>query len=141
LSYLLDTNVISELVKPRPDASVVSWLSEVDEDRVFLSVMVLAEIRRGVELMPAGGRRDRLADWLEDELPARFAGRVLAIDQRVADAWGAVMAQAQKAGVPLSTANGFFAATAEVHRLTLVTSNTRDFQRAGVSLVNPWEEL
>jgi toxin FitB len=118
---------------------VVSWLNEVDEDRVFLSVASLAEIRRGVELMPPGNRRDRLFGWLTGDLPARFEGRILDIDRRVAEAWGIVMAQGQKAGMNVHVLDAFFAATAEVHRLTLVTRNVQHFVKLGVPLLNPWQ--
>jgi toxin FitB len=98
MDFLLDTNVISEWVEPQPDRNVVAWLAEVDEDRVFVSVISLAEIRHGIELMPAGLRRRRLTQWLVQELPLRFENRVLAIAPMVADNWGVVMARSQKAG-------------------------------------------
>ena len=88
MKFLLDTNVVSEWVKPRPDGGVVAWMSEVDEDRVFISVISLAELRRGVERMPSGARRRRLDEWLKEELPLRFEGRVLLIDRVIAEAWG-----------------------------------------------------
>jgi predicted nucleic acid-binding protein len=128
LSFLLDTNVISEWVKPQPNPQVTAWLAEVDEDLVFLSVASLAEIRRGVELMPPGKRRDRLAAWLADDLPARFEGRILDIDRRVAEAWGVFVARGQTAGMNVSVLDAFFAATAEVHGLTLVTRNVEHFR-------------
>ena len=84
MSFLLDTNVVSEWVRPQPDRNVISWLAEVDEDRVFISVIALAEIRRGLEMLPAGRRRDRLVTWLAEELPARFEKRILDIDPQVA---------------------------------------------------------
>jgi predicted nucleic acid-binding protein len=139
VSFLLDTNVLSEWVKPQQNPQVVAWLKEVDEDRVFLSVASLAEIRRGVELMPPGRRRDRLTGWLTENLPSRFEGRILDIDSRVADTWGFVMARGQKAGANVSAMDAFFAATAEVHRLTLVTRNVQHFVKLGISLLNPWE--
>lgn len=139
MSYLLDTNVVSEWVKPQPNPHVVAWLQEVDEDRVFLSVASLAEIRRGVELMPSGRRRESLAHWLATDLPSRFEGRILDIDSRVADAWGIVMARGQRSGMNPGVLDVFFAATAEVHRLTLVTRNVRDFLKFGVPLLNPWQ--
>ena len=139
MSFLLDTNVISEWVKPEPDPQVVAWLREVAEDRVFLSVAALAEVRRGIELMPPGKRRDRLASWLTDDLPVRFEGRILDIDGRIADAWGILMARGQKAGITVGTLDAFFAATAEVHGLTLVTRNVHDFLKLGIRLLNPWQ--
>jgi len=139
VTYLLDTNVLSEVVKPRPDANVMGWLDEADEDRLYLSVAALAELRRGVELIPLGRRRDALSAWLAEDLPARFEGRVLPIDRRVADVWGAVMAGARRAGVGLSIMDGFLAATARVHTFTLVTRNVRDFRALALPLLNPWE--
>ena len=138
MSFLLDTNVVSEWVKPGPNPNVVAWLADVDEDRVFLSVVTFAEIRHGVELMPAGRRRERLAAWLADELPARFESRILGIDRRVAEAWGVAMARSQQHGVGLGSMDAFLAATAAVHRLTLVTRNVRDFEIAGIPLLDPW---
>ena len=138
MSFLLDTNVVSEWVKPAPNLSVVRWLSEVDEDQVFLSVASLAEIRRGVELMNPGGRRNRLTDWLTGELPARFEGRIFDIDRRIAETWGAIMARGHRAGLNLGSLDAFFAATVEVHRLTLVTRNVQHFERLGIPLLNPW---
>lgn len=138
MSFLLDTNIISEWVKPQPNPSVIAWLHEVDEDRAFLSVASVAEIRRGIELMPQGKRRDRLVAWLAGDLIARFAGRILDIDSRVAEAWGIVMARGQKVGLNLSTMDAFFAATAEVHAMTLVTHNVRDFAKLGIPWLDPW---
>ena len=138
MSFLLDTNVVSEWVKPTPNPQVVEWLSEVDEDQVYLSVATLAEIRRGIELMDPGRRRDRLTDWLTGALPARFEGRLLDIDRRTADAWGVMMARGKRAGSNLGSVDAFFAATAEVYQLTLVTRNTQHFEKLGVPLLNPW---
>ena len=139
MSFLLDTNVVSEWVRPVPSLQVVTWVNEVDEDQVFLSVASLAEIRRGVELMDPGKRRDRLTDWLAQELPARFAGRIFDIDSRIAETWGVVMARGYKAGLNIGSIDAFFAATAEVHQLTLVTRNVQHFEKLGIPLLNPWQ--
>lgn len=141
MSFLLDTNVISEWVKPRPDENVVAWLADVDDEQVFLSVISFAELRRGVDLLPAGRRRDRLDDWITDDLAARFHGRVLDVDRQVADAWGRIMARSHRAGRGLEAMDAFFAATAETHGLTLVTRNGRDFQGLGILLHDPWSQL
>lgn len=138
MSFLLDTNVISEWVKPYPDPNVVAWLAEADEDRIFISVASLAEIRFGIDLMPGGRRQDRLIAWLEEELPVRFEGRVLAIDRRIADTWGILSARVRKVGLTLGSMDAFFAATAEMNALTLVTRNTGDFEKLKISLLNPW---
>jgi toxin FitB len=138
--FLLDTNVLSEWVKPRPDPKVVAWLEAADEDRLYLSVATLGEIRRGIELLKPGKRREQLDVWLLADLRDRFEGRILAIDERVAEAWGRIMARAQRQGIGLSAMDSFFAATAEVHRLTLVTRNIRDFTALGVRLLSPWDQ-
>lgn len=140
MNYLLDTNVVSEWVKPRPDPGVVAWLAEADEDRVFISVITLAELRHGVERMATGARRGRLDTWLRDELPLRFEGRALPVDGAVAEAWGKTMARGQAAGRPVSAMDAFVAATAEVHGLTLVTRNVSDFVVLGQPIVNPWTQ-
>jgi len=141
VSFLLDTNVVSEWVKPRPDLGVITWLADVDEDRVFLSVVSLAEIRHGVERMAEGARRSRLDTWLREEVPLRFEGRILAVDASVADAWGKMVVRSQAAGRTMSVMDAFLAATAEVHRLTLVTRNVADFPILGDSILNPWDSL
>lgn len=139
MTYLLDTNVVSEWVRPRPEPNVVAWLADLDEDRVFLSVVTLAELRHGIELLPQGRRRDRLTAWASEELPARFEGRILAIDRRIAETWGAVMGQARRAGVTIGTMDGFLAATAIAHDLTVVTRDVADFAKLDVAIFNPWE--
>jgi toxin FitB len=123
------------------ESARVAWLTEVDEDQVFLSVGSLAEIRRGVELMPLGKRRDQLFSWLSGDLPARFSGRLLGIDNQIAEAWGVVMARGHKAGINVGTFDALFAATAQVHGFTLVTRNIPDFLDLGVPLLNPWQPL
>ena len=139
MSFLLDTNVVSEWVRPQPDRNVISWLAEVDEDRVFISVISFAEIRRGVEMLPAGRRRERLAAWLAEELPARFEERILDINPQVAETWGVLMARGQKVGLTLGAMDAFVAATAEVHGLTLATRNVKDFRRLTIPLLDPWQ--
>src|ERR1700688_4188683 len=138
MKFLVDTNVVSEWVKLRPDSGVVDWMTEVDEDRVFISVISLAELRRGIERMPDGTRRSRLDEWLREELPQRFEKRVLLVDHAVAEAWGRIVARCEMAGRPISTMDGFIAATAEVHDMALVTRNVSDFEFSVKEVVNPW---
>jgi hypothetical protein len=126
--------------RPAPDPNVLRWLDTVDEDRVFISVASIAELRRGIALMDDGRRRAALTGWLANDLPARFADRILPIDQAVAERWGDLMAQSRRSGVALSVMDGFFAATALAKELTLVTRNVRDFAPFGVRLHNPWDE-
>jgi toxin FitB len=140
MSFLLDTNVVSEWAKPHPNAGVVAWLAEADEDRIFVSIVTLAELRYGIERMSAGQRRRRLDQWLRDELPLRFEGRVLLVDAAVADGWGHVLAQSEAVGRPISAVDAFIAATVRVHGLALVTRNTSDFESTVRSIINPWIE-
>src|ERR1700743_2192831 len=138
MNVLIETNVLSEVRRPAPDPKVLAWLHGLDEDRSFISVASIAELRRGIALMDEGRRRATLADWLTHDLPARFAGRILPIDPAIAERWGDLMASARKGGVALSAMDGFFAATALVHHLTLATRNARDFAPLGVPMLNPW---
>ncbi len=140
MNWLLDTNVVSEWVRSRPDPNVVRWLAEADEDRIFLSVITFAEIRQGIEEMAAGRRREALKSWLRDELPARFEGRIVGVDLVVAEACGTALARSRQIGLNLAVMDAFFAATAATHGLTLVTRNTRHFEKLGIALLNPWRE-
>jgi predicted nucleic acid-binding protein len=140
VNVLIDTNVLSEVRRPAPDPKVLAWLHALDEDRSFISVASLAELRRGIALMHEGRRRTTLADWLTHDLPARFAGRILPIDPAIAVRWGDLMAAARRGGVALSVMDGFLAATALAHELVLATRNTKDFEPFGVSLLDPWHD-
>jgi len=130
--------VVSEWVKPRPDPGLVQWLHEADEDRLFLSVVTLGELRAGVERLASGRRRSSLERWLEQDLPIRFEGRLLPIDLEVADVWGRVMTGARRTGRPMGAMDAFIAATARRHELALVTRNAVDFAGAGVETLTPW---
>lgn len=140
MNLLLDTNVLSEVQRPVPSPKVVAWLDTIDEDRAFISVASIAELRRSIALLEDGRRRTALAAWLAHDLPARFAERVLPIDQTVAECWGDLMAQSRRSGVALTVMDGFFAATALVNDLTLATRNVKDFAAFGVALLNPWND-
>jgi toxin FitB len=137
MKVLLDTNVLSEVRRPAPEPKVLAWLDTIDEDRAFISVASIAELRRGIALMAEGRRRAGLASWLTVDLPARFAGRILPIDPAVAERWGDMMAQARQNGFALSVMDGFFAATAIAHELVLATRNSKDFVPLGVPILTP----
>lgn len=138
MSFLLDTNVVSESTKPRPNPGVVAWLVEVDEDSVFLSVITLTELRYGVERMAPGRRRKQLDRWLQKDLPERFEGRMLPIDATVAVACGKLVARTEALGRPMEARDAYIAATAQVHRLTLVTRNASHFETTVKSILTPW---
>ena len=138
MSFLLDTNVVSELTKPRPNPGVVVWLADVDEDSVFLSVITLTELRYGVERLAPGRRRKQLDWWLQQALPERFEGRIVPIDATVADACGKLMARTEASGRPIEARDAYIAATAQVYRLTLVTRNATHFETTVKSILTPW---
>jgi predicted nucleic acid-binding protein len=137
--YLLDTNVLSEGVKLRPDARVKAWVDATDEQLLHVSVLTLGEIRKGIESLPASSRRATLESWLIQDLVVRMAGRILQVDEEVADRWGRLAGKAKAENRPLPAVDGLLAATALEHNLTLVTRNTRDVLLTGVPLFNPWE--
>lgn len=138
MRYLLDTNVLSEPARPEPDSRVVGWLREQSSLDLAISVLTLGEIGKGVELLPAGSRREELKEWLETALPDRFRGRVLEVDEAVARRWGELAADGRRSGRPLPVTDGLLLATAAVHGLTFATRNVRDCGNRGVSVLDPW---
>ena len=140
MRLLLDTNILSEVTKPNPSVRVLEWLDRLDEDRSFISIVSIAEIRRGVALMDKGRKRDALAEWLAQDLTQRFEHRIIPVDEPVALAWGDLMGLAKRSGRGLPSMDGLIAATAIAYDLTLVTRNTRGFEGLGIELVDPWIE-
>ena len=136
--FLLDTNVPSELVRPRPEPKVRTWVAAQDLGTLFISSVSFGEIRKGITLLPPGKRREQLEAWIETDLSILFSGRVLSVTRSVAERWGVLEGQRQLAGKPLNVPDGQIAATALEHGLTLVTRNTKDFEQLGVSIFNPW---
>jgi predicted nucleic acid-binding protein len=136
--FLLDTNVLSELIKPRPHGNVVRWVESTDESFLFLSVLTFGEIGRGIAKLRPGARRAALESWLTVELRSRFQGRILPVDDAVAIRWGTVAAVAAAAGGPVPVIDGLLAATALHHDLTLVTRNGSDVAGTGVRVLDPW---
>ena len=136
--FLLDTNVVSELIKPHPDHNVLRWVEETDESILFLSVLTLGEIRNGIASLHSGRRRGRLESWLQVDLRSRFQDRILPIHEAIADRWGAISAIAAAQGKPVPVIDGLLAATAFHHNLTLVTRNGSDVAATGVPTLNPW---
>ena len=138
MNYLLDTCVISELVARQPEPKVVNWIDAIEDERIYLSVITIGEIKRGVEKLPASPRRQALADWLSSDLLLRFKGRILAVDTAVMLRWGELVAKMEGEGRPLPAIDSLIAALALTHNLHLVTRNEKDFQGTGVVVVNPW---
>src|SRR5260370_11821994 len=137
--YLLDANCISELVRLKPEPGGMAWMQAAGENLRYLSVLTLGEIRKGLAGLPEGKRRTHLETWLELELGARFAGRILPIDVPVADRWGLLAATAKREGKTLSTIDGLLAATALHHNLTVGSRNVSDCSDTRVQVLNPWK--
>ena len=135
MSFLIDTCALSEPVKPRPAPQVLAWLDATPPETLFVSVLTLGEIRKGIEKLGDGRKRARLALWLETELPAWFEDRVLPVDRGVAEEWGRLVARRGN----VAAIDSLIAATALHRRLTLVTRNVADFAAMGVELLNPWQ--
>ena len=135
---LLDTCLLSELARREPDAGVIAWLSRQDERDLFLSTLTLGELHRGARQVTDARRRRRLDEWIERDVVARFGARLLSIDTAVALRWGELHADAHAHGGVLPAVDSLLAATALTHGLSVVTRNTPDFDRTGVSTVNPW---
>ena len=135
MSYLIDTNVLSELRRKAPDPNVVDWFSQRPPATLHLSVLTLGEIRKGIENISDEARRQSLIDWLETDLPTFFTGRILPVDGAVAGRWGGLCATA---GRPLPAIDSLLAATALKHDLVLVTRNIKDFADLPIQIFNPW---
>ncbi len=137
--FLLDTNVISEIIKPEPNSNVLRWIDDTDETILFLSVLTLGEIRNGIERLNPEKRRGRLESWLTVDLRLRFRDRVLTVNEPIAERWGTLSAKAAKKGRPVPVIDGLLAATALHHDLMLVTRDDTDVSGTGVATFNPWQ--
>jgi toxin FitB len=139
VNYLLDTNVVSETAKKKPDLHVLAWLGRTTLADTGISAMTIGELRRGIELLPDGSKRVKLETWYQEQVRATFAGRTLILDDRVMECWGERMAALSSKGVSIEPLDGLIGATALVHGLTLVTRNTNHFLAFGIPLLNPWQ--
>ena len=138
MKYLLDTCVISELVKPSPKKKVVSWLKKTSSETLFLSVITIGEVRKGLAKLPESIKKEKLAVWL-DTLLEEYQERILPIDLMVAENWGVIQGNAEKAGALMASIDSLIAATTYTHNLTLVTRNESDFTPSQIPIINPWE--
>ena len=137
MSYLLDTNVLSELRRKTPNPAVSAWFAMRPATSLYLSVLTLGELRKGIDGVKDAARRLALSDWLQTEMSVFFMGRVLSIDEQVADRWGQLVAAARR---PLPAVDSLLAATALVHGLSMVTRNAKDFEGLGLEVINPWSD-
>ncbi len=139
MRYLLDTNVISELIVRKPDKRIVQWLDSLDPNSVYLSVITIGEIRKGIEKLPDSVRKDHLRAWLADDLLVRFSGRILAVDIDTMLTWGELTGRLERQGKKMSAMDSLVAAIAVSCDLCLVTRNEHHFQDTGAMLLNPWQ--
>lgn len=140
MNYLLDTCVISEVIKPRPSRRVISWLKKQDENSLYISVLTLGEIHKGIEKIGDAARKKKLHLWVENNLLDRFSGRILQIDSRVATVWGQVQGKAELEGQAMPAIDGLIAATGLAYDMVVVTRNTSDMRASKVALFNPWHK-
>ncbi|MAZ78085.1 MAG: VapC toxin family PIN domain ribonuclease [Legionellaceae bacterium] len=137
--YLLDTCLISELVKAKPNKHVVQWLRGQSEFDCYLSVLTLGELEKGIGKLPTSKKRTQLETWLHQDVRQRFQHRILNISSKTAEIWGKLQAVAENTGQTLPVIDGLLAATAKQHQMTLVTRNIKDFKGTELALLNPWE--
>jgi predicted nucleic acid-binding protein len=137
--YLVDTNIPSEFTHDQPDIRVANFIRGAGQGNLFLSVITIGEICKGIDLLPVSQKRTGLQEWLEIDVRAWFAGRIFPVTEAVAERWGHLAASMRKQGITLAIMDGLIAATALEHGLTLVTRNVKDFAGLGVDLLNPWE--
>jgi toxin FitB len=138
--FLLDTNVVSELIKAKPEPRVAAWIEATDESLLYLSVLTLGEIRKGIVALADAARRVRLEAWLDHDLAIRFSGRILPIDLGVADRWGRICGSSAGKKSPIPMIDALLAATALHYNLTLVTRDTSHARASGASVFDPWRE-
>lgn len=139
MSFLLDTNVVSELIARRPDPNVIRWVEGQDTETMFLSVITVGELNRGIQRLPDSRRKKALSNWLIGDLLIRFADRILPLDVAVMMTWGSLVARMEARGQLIPAIDSLIAATAAEHGLTVATRNVHDFNATDVSILNPWE--
>lgn len=139
MNYLLDTCVISEIVKPAPNSRVIMWLNSIPSERLFLCSLTIGEIRKGLTKLPESKKKEKLTDWL-NTLLENYQDRIYPIDITIAEAWGVIQGRVENEGMPMSSIDGLIAATSHTHNLILVTRNEKDFQASKLSIINPWDD-
>lgn len=139
MSYLIDTCCISELVRKKPNVHVLNWFEEHDELSMYLSVITFGELRKGIEKLQEFKKKQKLNNWVQEDLSHRFKNRILSVGMKEVNKWGEVLARAERNGSPLPAIDALIAATAKAHDLAVVTRNVKDMKAAGAELINPWE--
>jgi len=139
MKYLLDTCVISELSKESPDEKVIAWISEIEEKELFISVITLGELHKGVERLPEGRKKTYLHNWINYDIKERFKNRIIDFDLQTATIWGKILARTERKGTTMPAIDSQIAATGLCYELTVVTRNIPDMKASGVALHNPWK--
>ena len=139
MNYLLDTCVISELIKPRPSQKVVTWIDSIEEEKLYISVITIGEFEKGISKLPTSSKKDRISDWLNEDLLIRFKGRILDLDVNTLIKWGQIVANLENQGRKIPAVDSLIAATVLQYDLCLVTRNIQDFQNCSIKILNPWE--
>lgn len=140
MNYLLDTCIISELIKPKPDSRVLAWVEGMPEDRLHLSVLTLGELQKGIAKLGGSSKSHRLQQWLDVDVRKRFAGRIFELDEETLMCWGRMAGEAERHGNPLPVIDSLLAATAKAYHLVFVTRNTGDVEDIGIEVFNPWKK-
>ena len=128
------------MLRPRPNSGVISWMDSCEGESLYLSVLSLGEVQKGIDKLAPSHRKNTLQRWIDDDLAIQFSNRIISVDKVVAVSWGHIHATLEMAGTPIPVLDGLLCATALTHNLTLVTRNTRDFARSGVRLFKPWSD-
>lgn len=139
MKYLLDTCVISEIIKQKPSGKVTKWIKNEDETNFFISVLTIGELHKGIEKLSESKRKEKLHNWVENDLKERFWNKIIDIDIQVAMIWGKIQGMTERVGKPMPAIDSLIAATGITHHLTVVTRNTSDMKESGAVLLNPWE--
>ena len=139
MKYLLDTCVISEVIKRKPSSKVIKWIKQEEESNFFISVLTIGELHKGIEKLDKPKRKEELHNWVENDLKERFCNRIINIDMQVVMVWGKIQGMTERTGKPMPAIDSLIAATGVTHHLTVVTRNTSDMKESGAVLLNPWK--
>lgn len=139
MNYLLDTCVLSELIKKQPNSKVVHWISDIEEENLFISVLTIGELHKGIEKLPESRKKNMLHKWVTYDMKKRFENKIIDLDLHTATTWGKIQAKSEMSGQKLPAIDSLIAATGISHDLIVVTRNTKDMESSGVDLVNPWK--
>ncbi|MBI5823970.1 MAG: type II toxin-antitoxin system VapC family toxin [Chloroflexi bacterium] len=140
MNFLLDTCVLSEALSKKPDSKVLGFVDALDPDDVYLSVITIGELFKGIEKLPNSRRKNELREWFNDELLVRYDGKIFSLDTQTLMTWGTLIARLESGGYTMPAVDSLIAATAITYELVLITRNVGDFEKSGIEIINPWKE-